>query len=343
MTRFAPGQTMPRTPLAEVAHEQSQKWGFIGLDLLGGIPVPQRAGERAVFDPGAMMGVAKSEWAFGGDPEELTPEDLQTRAFSCRRHGYQLTFDKHHQADIESEFNVDADEQSSTSLWTHLMRAFEARAAKLVFNTTTFAPTTGPFAGSTFHSAGPKLNKNPDTANVETLIRDGQEKVEEQCGVRPDTVVLSQKTVFALSENAKYRERVIYTVPAGGGIQIPQAGRVLPNLEALANLFEVDRVLVARSRKTTSSQRAPFAAERIWSPDMALFAVTGEGLDLENNPRFGGTWYWEAFSGPGGEPFINPPFDLDNEVQRRVVGFHFTDAQVFAPQFAHLFTGIDAA
>jgi|GEM_PF-6334069 len=332
MPQMAASTALPRSPLAQVAMDYNE-FGerFAARRLLPPIMVPERASEYLHWDAKKGMGLPKTERNIDGSIPTMTREHLHRRVYSCTGDFLQYPVDAVDDEELNAVFDIDGAVVGAQTVMRTLERKLEKRVAGLI-NINTF--------GSGYNTAGPEINRNPDSADVEKLVADGHNAVFQQCGAYPNVVLMSHKTRLVLGRSEQVRERVIYTTTSSR-IREQAQGAVILNEEALANFFNVDEIIVGEVQEDTAGRGAEPSLSKIWSEDLILFARIARGPRLDADVQMGRTFCWAPFCGPDGEVWINPPYGRD-PLTSFVPGWRFTDPQVFNVDAGHLFTGIDA-
>ncbi|MGE0481933.1 MAG: hypothetical protein AB7Q17_15840 [Phycisphaerae bacterium] len=338
MLSVAPGSTLPRTPLAGIAMQYAmERERFIGLAVLPPFITDERAGERMVWSNKTGLGLANVDRAYGGEFSRVDDVALP-KSFSCKPRGLERAIDLMQASEL-GRFIVAPMATAARLTVMQLMRAMEFNIAAVAFNPTLFAPASGEDAGLSFTAAGPKLNRDV-AADVEAWIANSHSNVLNQCGAAPDTVVLSNKTYFALGRNTQVRARIISQF-GDRGFTVLADGRVIPTTGALAELFQVKEVLVGFAKYDAAPEGKQLVTTDIWNVDRALWCVREQAQDLEM-VQYGRTFVWGQWSGPNGEPFVAPNYPEPNRLSEVVQAYHVYEPQVFNPRAAYLWTGIDA-
>jgi len=81
------------------------------------------------------------------------------------------------------------------------------------------------------------------------------------CGKRPNTLVMAQKGLYTLRQNAAIRDQYKYTTPES------------ITTVMLANLFEVERIVISDLVKNTANKGASDSLASVWGDDVVLAYV----------------------------------------------------------------------
>jgi hypothetical protein len=153
-----------------------------------------------------------------------------------------------------------------------IMLAREKRVADLIF-----ASATYPAANRVTLSGTSQWS---DTANSDPV--DALMAAQEGMLMKPNTLVLGSQVAYKLRRHPKV---VAAYVPAGGNASV---GGVVP-LQALADLFEVERVLVGAAWYNSAKQGQTASLTRIWGKHAALLRLSPLAGVRGNNIAFGMT------------------------------------------------------
>lgn len=159
-----------------------------------------------------------------------------------------------------------------------VMKAMEKRVAALTFNTTTY---TG---ASKFLSVSTEWS----TASTATPINDvefGVRKIRANTGLWANALVIS-KTVY---RNLRLCTQIIDRIASAGAGQATKASDITPAL--LAQVFDLDYVLVGGGTKNTAAEGQTATPGDIWDDEYAFVCRIAESNDIEE-PCLGRTFHW---------------------------------------------------
>lgn len=124
-------------------------------------------------------------------------------------------------------------------------------------------------------------------------IRVAKTDMLESTGYDPNTLVASQRVIDALVDHPDIVDRIKYS----GGVGNQNPART--SLQALAQLFEVDRILVMRAIQNTAAEGATNAHSFIGGQNALLtYVPPTPGL---MTPSAGYTFTWSGYQGAGNE------------------------------------------
>jgi hypothetical protein len=150
----------------------------------------------------------------------------------------------------------------------------EKRVASLVFSAGTY-PT-----GNKVTLSGTSQWSDPASDPVTAILT-----AKEGSLVDFNTLVLSSQAWLQLRKHPKL---VAAAFPAGGNAS---AGGYV-SLQAVADLFEVDRILVGKSWSNTAKPGQTASYGRIWGKHAALLSINARGGLTGSDITFGGTAQW---------------------------------------------------
>ena len=124
------------------------------------------------------------------------------------------------------------------------------------------------------------------TRDVILDVENASVKVYENCGLWPNTVIISRKIFRAIRRNDDIIDR-----SKAQNFQDVRAG--LLNEQAMASIFDVDQVLVGNSTKNTANEGAAASLASIWPDNNVMVCVTATSDDFKE-PCIGRQFHWSA-------------------------------------------------
>jgi hypothetical protein len=165
--------------------------------------------------------------------------------------------------------------------------------------------------------------------NVDT----GKTAVLEATGMEPNTLVLGAHVYKALKNNPDIIDRIKYS----GGVSPDRPAMVTPQL--LAQLFGVDRVLVAKSIQNTAVEGATEASSFILGKH-ALLVYSAETPNLME-PSGGYTFTWDQYTGVTNDfGMAMSQFRMDARKSDRNEGEMCYDHKLVAADVGYFWSGI---
>lgn len=110
-------------------------------------------------------------------------------------------------------------------------------------------------------------------------VDDGREKILDDAGVLPNTIVIPWKVVQTLKRNSKILDAFKYV--QGGVITV----------DMLSNYFEIDRVVIAAASKNTAAEGQTAVLAKLWGKDVILAFVDPNPSPLDGI-SFGKAFRW---------------------------------------------------
>ncbi len=239
-------------PIIDVA-SQSGTFGKIPVEQL----LQQRDTKRA---PGS--GYARGKFTF------------TTATYACQEHGAEEPVD-----DRESEMYAeyfDAEQIASLRAYSSVLRNAEQRVADAVFNATTYSSFTTAIT-----------NEWDDTTNATPLVdvEAAVQAVYTQSGLWPNALVINRKVFRNLRNCDEIKDRIA----SSGAGESNVAGRVAE--QQLAELFDLEHIIVAGSSKNTATEGQSASPSQIWSDEYAMVCKVANSADFRD-PCIGRTFHW---------------------------------------------------
>lgn len=215
-------------PVIDVA-KQSGNFGIIPLEQLLQNPDTARA-------PGS--GYNRGRW------------DFQPSTYNTIEHGHEEPVDDA-EAEMYSAY-FDAEQIGGLRAYDAVLRGLEIRAAAVLQNTSTFTGAMTGAAASTYAAA------NWATATPINDIETGIQAVWNNSGLWPNVIEMSRKTFRNLRQCQQIIDRIKYS-----GIVDPRAGKI--TAEALAQVFDVEEIVVAGEAQNTANEGQTRSLSSIWT------------------------------------------------------------------------------
>lgn len=246
--------------------------GFIGMGVLPVLNVAKKSGTFGKIPLEAMLqqrdtkrapgsGYARGRWEFTTD------------SFACEEHGAEEPVD-----DSEAELYRDYFEAESIAALRArdiVLRNYEQRVADLVFNTSTWTPTT-------ITNEWDDLSNAVPLTDVEARVQSLYAK-----GVKANALIITW-TVFRNLRNCTQILDRITASGAGGQIE---PDKITP--AKLAELFDLKYVLVGDAQYNSAQEGQAASLSRIWSNEYAAVCRVAETRDIKET-CIGRTFHWSA-------------------------------------------------
>lgn len=281
-----------------------------GAGKFGRIPTEQ-LGKLANVDRNSSGGYNRINFTFTDD------------SYATQEHGLEGVVDQRNANLYANYFDA---ELATARLTLHSVLAkAEKRVADAVFNTSTWN-------GASLTTAVGTAWSNKTTSSPVDDVRTASQKVRDACGQYADTLVINRKVFRNLQDNTQVRERIT-SVGAGSPAKASDVTK-----EMLAQVFDVDRVIVADSAYDNAIEGQTTTFTDIWSASYAMVCILGmEGQGVEI-PCIGRTFHWDADgSTPGGTIETYYEESVRGDVVRVR---HDTQEKIIYPETGHLLSNI---
>lgn len=307
----------PRQDLLASVQKASLDFTPIGYELFPPTEVPLNRGKYGIISTAALLskpaikrtrksGFARSDW------------DYSDASYECVGYGHEELTDDGDRARYSSMFNY---EQVLAGRGTSIVkRNQEYRIAAAVQSTSTFTGATNTLAVA---------NKWSSAANADPIgdVNRGKIQIRAKCGMNPNVLQISWRTLLDLSLCDQLREVWKYTDSPGGVVA----------LSALAAALGVEKVVVPGNGNVYNSAKegATVVVSEIWDATKATLAVVANSADM-SAPCLGRTFYWQPEGG-----LLSVEQYRDDKVRSDVYRvLQSCDENLISADFGFLFTNI---
>jgi len=244
--------------------------GFIGHRILRHTPVASQSGNFGKIPIEELLQNRDTARA-PGSGYNRGEFKFETATYTTEEHGVEEPVDDREAAMYANYF--DAEVISTMRAQRAVVEAQEKRIADMIFNTTTYTPTT-------------VTNEWDDSANA-TPIDDVETKVQalyDASGLWPNAMVITQKVFRNLRNVAQIVDRVKYQ-----GFQDARPGNI--TIAALAQALAIDNILVAGGTKNTANEGQTASLSPIWSGEYSWIGRIAT-MDDFREPCVGRIFHW---------------------------------------------------
>ena len=239
--------------------------GFVGMSVYPMLGVAEEAASFSRVNVESLLKKTEDTTRRPKGTYARDSFDWLTDTYDVQEHGVEEVVDD---ATIERYGDLIRAEAIHTDrAINRVLQKLESDIATAAFNTATYANTAVAAGAWTTHA----------TSTPRADILAAVQAVEEQCGQSPNTVVLTKKALRNLKQCAEIVDLIKYW----GGDDPKMGGG---GLAILAELFEVDRVIVANAYGNTADSGQSAAFSHIWDNTKCLVCrVMDDGMqgDLE--------------------------------------------------------------
>lgn len=219
---------------------QFKNAGYIAEDVMPIIPVKLETSKFFTYDktrfdaPPALRAeqaqYGRVQWA------------VTTSTYSCQEYGLELLIDDRERQNAIDPLNLDID---TTEIITDMiLNDREKRVQSVVMRSASYTHSNYTNLSGSANAWDQYGTSDP----IQQIAVTGRETVRANTGLYPNTLVLGAKPFSVLKQHPLIIDRLKYGQTSGG----PAKG----TLQALADLFEVDRVLVGLPLSRTSNENA---------------------------------------------------------------------------------------
>lgn len=298
--------------------------GFIGTNVLktvdglasqagtfGKIPLEQLLQKRDTRRaPGS--GYSRGSWKF------------ETAQYACEEHGAEEPVDDR-LAKMYAEY-FDAETIAGLRARSAVLVNAEQRIADMVFNATTWS------GASLTTGIGNEWDKNHATDakpidDVEAAVN----KVYDGSGLWPNALIINRK-VF---RNLRNLDQIIERINSEGAGNASKPSDI--TVAMLAQVFDLDYVIVAGGTKNTADEGLAATPGQIWSSEYAMVCRIATSNDFAE-PCIGRTFHWSA---DGSQIGGTVESYRDETVRADIVRVrHDVDELILYPQAGHLLSNV---
>lgn len=273
-----PNSAIIRPDLGGVVDEFKASMGarFISLQVMPVFPVVESAAGFPVIPKEAMLRLEETRRAPKSRYNQSDWE-WENGIYQTRENGWEEVVDDRLRNLYASM--LDAEMVASRRSTRVILMSQEKRVADKVFDSSRFDG----------HEVGTKWSEAGSATPVDD-INDAGASVEEQCGMRPNTLIASSDTFRKVINCDQIVDRIKYTFP---GIDINNM-----TTAQLAQALGLDKVLVGGGVYSSADKGQDASIARFWPDDQAMLTITTEDPDI-SIPCIGRTFVWSVESGDG--------------------------------------------
>lgn len=226
--------------------------GYIAEDVCPIIPVKLETSKYFVYDktrfdaPVALRGEQAQYGRINWSPT--------TDTYSCAEYGLEHLIDDRERQNAIEPLNLDID---GTEIITDMiMNDRERRVSSLLTTTGSYTHSNTRDSVSTGGNAALAWDQWATSDPIKDVAVTAREQIRANSGLYPNTIILGAVVASQLKQHPIVMDRIKYNAP--GGV-------AKGSLDALAALFEVDRVLVGMPLYRSSNENQTDALTDIWS------------------------------------------------------------------------------
>jgi len=302
-------RAVPREDLRDALGEYSTSgFDFIAREVLPVKSVKQEAANLSVLTRENLKRAdTKHSNGSAFNRVALVTEDT---SYACVDYGLEDTLTDKDRATYDTDF--DAELETIQLVQDKIDIEQEVRAATAIFNTSTFT-------GAALYTDNSGSPWDTITTNIITQVVAAKEKVRQNCGMMPDTMVIGAATMANMLKNTA----IIARFP-GAAIITEENLR-----SAFASIFGLKKLLVGSSVYDGALDGQSFTSSDVWSDDYAMVCKINDG-SLKSG-GLGRTVVWDTFDGLGVVQYREEQTESDVYRVRQ-----YQQEKIFDPYFGHL-------
>jgi hypothetical protein len=244
--------------------------GFIGLMALPVFEAAKQSGNFGKIPIEELLKNADTKRAPGSGYSrgEFT---FEPATYACEENGHEEPVDDR-QAEMYRDY-FDAELVATERARDVVLRNMEKRIADLLFNSTTFTPTT--------------ITNEWDDATNATPIDDVETAVQavyDASGLWPNALIINRKVFRNLRNCDQIIDRVKYQ-----GFVDARAENI--TAQALAQVFDLPKILIGGGTENTANEGQAASPGQIWSDEYAMVCRVAMTNDIRE-PCIGRTFHW---------------------------------------------------
>ena len=300
-----PGDVHVNAPLTNISIAMLQSAGnFIGTRAFPNIPVSKQSDAYYSYDRGYFNRDEMAERAPGTESEGSGYAVDSDNTYFCKVYAFHKDVPDQMRANADAALNPDREATTFVTQKALIKReklfSSAYMQAGVWTNQRTGHTSTEDATNTVFwdNTASDPINR----------VRDWKRTVLESTGFEPNKLVLGKKVYDVLLDHPDIIDRLKYGQTAGSP--------AMANREKLAQLFEIDEILVSKAISNTAIEGAANAHSFIIGKHALLcYAAPAPGL---MTPSAGYTFSWTGYLGAGAEGTRIKQFRMENLESDRV-------------------------
>lgn len=324
-----PGDVHVNTPLTNISVAYMQNAAnFIGTSAFPNIPVQKQSDRYYTFDRGDFNRDEMQERAPGTESVGGGYNVDSTPTYYCRVYAFHK--DVHDQMRANADSALQPDREATQFVSQKAMIKREKVWATAYFQSGIWATDiTGVAATPTGNQ---ELHWNDAASTPIESVRAAKRSVLEATGYEPNKLVLGKPVYDTLLDHPDIIDRLKYGQTAGAP--------AMANRDKLAQLFEVDEIMVSKAIENTAAEGAAEASSFILGKHALLcYAAPSPGLQT---PTAGYTFSWTGYLGASSEGVRVKNFRMENLESDRIEIQMAFDCKLVGADLGYFWNGIVA-
>ena len=297
--------------------------GLIAADVMPIVPVIKQSGVYAIFEQADQFRIPDTTRA-PGDEAKIVRFRVGSGVYNCLPYALKSQIPIEDLANADGAFRTFLETGRIGTVMNQLMLDWENRTAALFFKTGNVGSST--LCASLWSTAG---GGGSPFSDINTQI----DNVQNATGIRPNTLIFG---IQAWKDLRRHNE-IINKTKSLGAYRVAAAGAAgMPSEMEVAELFEMDRVLVGRAYKNTAQELGALNLIPVWSAHCWVGHIrTGDQL---TGATFASAFRWQV----PGVPALQVerlPYRATIKAEELEVGY-YQDERVTAKPLGNLITGV---
>lgn len=251
---------------------QANVAGYVGLQVYPVFEVASKSGNFGKIPLAQLLSSPDTARA-PGSAYNRGKFTFEPDTYACLENGHEEPVDDDEAAMYREYF--DAEMVSAARARAFVLEAHEKRIAAATFNATTYTSQTTAIT----HEWDDATNAVPIT-DVESAVQ----SIYGNSGMWPNAMVINRKVFRNLRNVAQIIDRVKYQ-----GFMDARAGEI--TVAAMAQVFDLDYLIVAGSAKNTAIEGQTASISPIWSDEYCWIGKVSTSPDIRE-PCVGRTFHW---------------------------------------------------
>lgn len=280
------------------------------------VRVPKQSDKYAIFSRQEALTVEDTKRSPGGEANKIT-RSVSSGAFYCENYALKIPLTLEDRENMDAAFYSQLVTGRAQYLLDKMFLDWDLRVSNMVNSTSNVGSSAT--VASAWSAAGNPLG------NVNT----GIDNVQDATGVRPNNIIFGLAAWRAFRRDSTVRNLIFGTNNGGG----------YPSRSQVADLLEVERVMVGESFYSSSNEAQAESISKVWD-DNALIYYAPSAPTMER-PSFAYTYRW---SRPAIPDFSveRHPFNAKIKAEEVEVGV-YQDELITGAAYSFLITGVNSS
>jgi len=292
--------------------------GMIADLLFPKVLVPKQSSFYSIFSRADILRIEDDKRAPGTEANKIV-RSISSGTYFANNYALDSEVYIEDKANMDPLFLQKLYNGRTTFLMDKLMIGWESRIANLVNNTSNVG------SSSAVSSSWMDSENSDAFGDVNTAL----DNVQDTTGIRPNRLAMGLTSWRLLRRNTGVINKIFGNNNGGG----------LPSKAMIADLFEVEQILVGASYKNTANEAQAENLTNIWAPNvLAYYAPSNPTID---RPSFGYSFRWVQ---PGLANMVveRHPYDTRKKKEDIEAGY-YQDEKIVGPDYGFLITAVNSS